>query len=334
MPVVGGVPSQDLSSQASAFLAFGSSVSQKSSMAPLSSSHGGPAFVVPSFVPTFASPPASLPLFLASFYVEISSQAGLLLALVAIQVPTLHQLFVVGLGFSPIPTKLVSQMLTGKFVEFNELLSTNIVLTEPEPQLLFDGRLVLTSGPTKPKCCIDDIATWMEAFSTFTLILTSYFLRRWKDLCHYQLLILRAYHQFASRPAKWKRNETSSFIIPTLLGLQLRDVMMSCRNLQRPADLPIPTLGANHGTGVNARPPLHRVGTLIVALAVLGLIVLFPALVGRLSSPRLIPNGGRYLPRQFDRAASQNVTELNFSALGLFRYILLWFWTFFWLVRF
>ena len=202
LPMVGGVPSQDLSSQALAFLASGSSVSQKSSMAPLSSSHGGPAFVVPSFVPTFASPPASLPLFLASFYVEISSQAGLLLALVAIQVLTLHQLFVVGLGFSPIPTKLVSQMLTGKFVEFNELLSTNIVLTEPEPQLLFDGRLVLTSGPTKPKCCIDDIATWMEAFSTFTLILTSYFLRRWKDLCHYQLLILRAYHQFASRPAK------------------------------------------------------------------------------------------------------------------------------------
>ena len=73
------------------------------------------------------------------------------------------------------------------------------MLTEPEPQLLFDGRLVLTSGPKKPKHRIDDIATWMEAFSTFTLILTSHFPRRWRDFCQYQLLILRTYRQFASR---------------------------------------------------------------------------------------------------------------------------------------
>ena len=81
--------------------------------------------------------------------------------------------------------------------------------------------------------------------------------------------------------------------------------MMSCWKLQRPADLPLPTLCANRGTGVNARPPLHRVSTLIVALAVLGVIVLSLALVGRLTGPRLIPNGGRHLPRQFGRAASQ-----------------------------
>ena len=31
-------------------------------------------------------------------------------------------------------------IVSGKFVELDELLSTNIVLTEPEPQLLFDGR--------------------------------------------------------------------------------------------------------------------------------------------------------------------------------------------------
>lgn len=199
LPVLGGVPSQDLNSQAAALLASGSSVSPQFSSASLSSSQGRPAFVVPSFVSTFAPPLASLPSFPASSCVGISSQAGLPSALTAISAPTLHQPFVVGPGFSPIPAKLVSQIVSGKFVEFDELLSTNIVLTEPEPQLLFDGRLVLTSGPKKPKRRIEDIATWMEAFSTFALILTTYFPRRWKDLCQYQLLILRTYRQFAGR---------------------------------------------------------------------------------------------------------------------------------------
>ena len=42
--------------------------------------------------------------------------------------------------------KIVTQIVSGKFV-----------LTEPEPQLLFDGRLVLTSGPKKFKRRIEDI---------------------------------------------------------------------------------------------------------------------------------------------------------------------------------
>ena len=66
-------------------------------------------------------------------------------------------------GFSQIPEKIVTQIVSGKFVEFDELLSTNIVLTEPEPQLLFDGHLVLTSGAKKFKHRIEDIATWMDA---------------------------------------------------------------------------------------------------------------------------------------------------------------------------
>ena len=41
--------------------------------------------------------------------------------------------------------------------------------------------------------------TWSEAFTIFTLILTSYFLHRWKDLTSYKLLILRTYRQFSGR---------------------------------------------------------------------------------------------------------------------------------------
>ena len=71
------------------------------------------------------------------------------------QTPILQQPFVVGPGFSPVPAQLVSQIVAGKFVELHKLLSTNLVLNEPEPQLLFDGRLVLMSTPKKPKRCVD-----------------------------------------------------------------------------------------------------------------------------------------------------------------------------------
>ena len=80
-----------------------------------------------------------------------------------------------GPGFSPAPAKLISQIVAGKFVELNELLPSNIVLKEPEPQLLFDGCLVLTSLPKKPKGCIGDISTWLEASSVYCLIIMSHF---------------------------------------------------------------------------------------------------------------------------------------------------------------
>ena len=88
----------------------------------------------------------------------------------------------VGPRFSPVLAKLVSQIVAGKFVELHELLPSNIVLTEPDTQLLFDGRLALTSPPKKPKRRIEDISNWLEAFSIYCLIPVSYFPHRWTDL--------------------------------------------------------------------------------------------------------------------------------------------------------
>ena len=105
----------------------------------------------------------------------------------------------VGRGFSPVPTKLVSQIVAGKFVELHKLLPSNIVPSEPEPQLLFDRRFVLTSPLKRPKRRIKDIATWLEAFSIYCLILVLYFPHCWKDFLTYQLLILRTYRQFSGR---------------------------------------------------------------------------------------------------------------------------------------
>lgn len=39
----------------------------------------------------------------------------------------------------------------------------------------------------------------MEAFSIFSLVLTTHFPHSWKDLCQYQLLILRTFQQFGNR---------------------------------------------------------------------------------------------------------------------------------------
>ena len=145
--MLGGFPGQDLSSQAPALWTAGTGFSTQSSVAQVFSSQGRPAFVVPSFVRTFAPPNPSLVSSCAIIATPVASQAGLAINSVfpSISAPILPPPFVVWRGFSPILAKLVGQIVAGKFVELNELLSSNIVLSEPEPQLVFDGGLVLTS---------------------------------------------------------------------------------------------------------------------------------------------------------------------------------------------
>ena len=63
--------------------------------------------------------------------------------------PLLDQPFIVGPGLSPVPAKLVAQIVVAKYINLSDLLAVNPVQRELEPQLLFDGRLVLTSKPKK-----------------------------------------------------------------------------------------------------------------------------------------------------------------------------------------
>ena len=109
----------------------------------------------------------------------------------------LQQPFVVGPGYSPVPFKVVSQIMAGKFVNLEDLLAENITMPKQEPQLWFNGQLVLSHTPKKRKRPITDMASWMEAFSIFYLILCSSFPHRWRDLTSYKLLILRTYCQFS-----------------------------------------------------------------------------------------------------------------------------------------
>jgi len=82
----------------------------------------------------------------------------------------------------------------------HDLLPSNLTpVTESEPQLLLDGRLVLTSQPKKHKRRLEDVVSWSEAFSIYSLILVSYYPQRWKDLLLYKLVIIRTNPLFSGR---------------------------------------------------------------------------------------------------------------------------------------
>ena len=158
---LGGVPGScssssstgQLGAQASSLAASGVGFSSVSPAVSAAMVQGRPDFVVPAFVTTFASPITAVTLSTSTAGVIASPSVGGISSLA--QMPILQQPFVVGPGFSPVPAKLVSQIVAGKFVELHELLSTNLVLNEREPQLLFDGRLVLMSTPKKPERRVD-----------------------------------------------------------------------------------------------------------------------------------------------------------------------------------
>ena len=202
--VSGGVPSQaDLSARTATFLSsgLGFSSSQAASSSPASSGRNN--YAVPSFVSTFVNPSSAVSssVFSLSSLVPATSPCVVSTAL-ATNLPSgplLQQPFVVGPGFSPVPAKTVNQIVSGKFVDLSDLLSVNIVHTEPESQVLLDGRLVFTPSTKRNRRRVEDISSWCEAFAIFTLILTSSFPHRWKDLTCYKLLILRTYRQFSGR---------------------------------------------------------------------------------------------------------------------------------------
>ena len=65
--------------------------------------------------------------------------------------PFLDQPFIIGPCFSPVPAKLVAQIVAGKYIDLSDLLAVNLVQREAEPHLLFHGHLVLTSQPKKQR---------------------------------------------------------------------------------------------------------------------------------------------------------------------------------------
>ena len=78
-------------------------------------------------------------------------------------------------------------------------MAANLVQVEAELQLLLGGQVILTSGTKRRRRQIEDIFSWVEAFTLFAMVLTSYLPHRWRDLPAYKLLILLTNRQFAGR---------------------------------------------------------------------------------------------------------------------------------------
>ena len=98
--------------------------------------------------------------------------------------------FIIGPGHAPFPSKLVSTIVGGHFVELADLLSVNLRAVEQEPQTFLDGKFVVSLSKRR-QVAIKDILTWMEAFTIFQMVLCAAHFHRWPDLSKYTLLIIQ-----------------------------------------------------------------------------------------------------------------------------------------------
>ena len=100
---------------------------------------------------------------------------------------------IVGPGFPPVSSKLVTAIIYGEYIELATLLEDLATQEAPSFSVLIDQLIV---RPTKPRKQITDIVTWSQAFSVYTLVMTAYWPARVADLLRYQLLIMRTAQQF------------------------------------------------------------------------------------------------------------------------------------------
>ena len=103
---------------------------------------------------------------------------------------TLNKAFVISPGYDPVPYKLVAKITGGQFIDLADLLPDNIRAQEVEPQAFLEGKLVVV-GSKKRIVEIEDIVTWIDAFTIFSMILCNSFSVRWRDLNQYKLLIIQ-----------------------------------------------------------------------------------------------------------------------------------------------
>ena len=134
---------------------------------------GRPNFVVPSFVSTFLPPTPSV----APSLLECRGQASPHCAFLCTKCTCFTAVIRGCTRLFARPTRTsepdyIGQIRQTKRIALVEHRSNTLRL---DPQLFFDGRLVLTSTPKKPKRRIEDIGSWLEAFAVYCLVLTSHF---------------------------------------------------------------------------------------------------------------------------------------------------------------
>ena len=216
-----------------------------STQSPASSSSGTPGstsqssgrLVVPSFISTYSlsggpSVVSSLPsTSSANLPAVVGGSCGGATGTESSTFPNLNKAFVVGLGYAPVPYKLVSKITAGLFVDLADLLPDNIRAQEIEPQAFLEGKQVV-SGSKKRVIEIADIITWIEAFTVFSDSLPHLPLSL-ENLNQYKFVIIPTARRFSAekkpqpqvQPSGLACTQTSTTFTPDLrLPLQLLQV--------------------------------------------------------------------------------------------------------------
>ena len=113
-----------------------------------------------------------------------------------------NQAFILGPGRPPVPAKLVSHILSGKFIELSELMPENLdAPTTESTSFTIEGRSIVPTTTTlsRKKTEISDILTWIECFNSYISVITACQPERIRDLLAYMNLIMRMAKQFPGR---------------------------------------------------------------------------------------------------------------------------------------
>ena len=75
----------------------------------------------------------------------------------------------------------MSKIISSQFVELGDLLPDNLMINETETQKFLDGKLVVASA-CRRRIEIQNILTWVEVFTIYSLVHYAHKPLRWADL--------------------------------------------------------------------------------------------------------------------------------------------------------
>ena len=109
--------------------------------------------------------------------------------------------FSLGPGRAPIPPKLVSRILSDKFIELTELLPENLdePLSDTTSFAIEGSTIVPVSRSSRERKSNMDILLWVECFNSYVSVIVTFQPHRAHDLLAYMALIIRTAKSFGSR---------------------------------------------------------------------------------------------------------------------------------------
>ena len=109
--------------------------------------------------------------------------------------------FSLGPGRAPVPPKLVSKILSHKFVEMDELLPERLDdrVLDTTSFKIEGSTIVPVAKPSRVKNSPLDILDWVECFNSYTSIIATFHPHRARDLLAYMALIIRTAKRFGGK---------------------------------------------------------------------------------------------------------------------------------------